>query len=217
MDLELQEKLINFFKQFKKIEYSKGETLIRADDEPSGVYFITKGYVKMSNIFEDGSEIAVNIFKPGSFLPMMWALGDIDNTYFYKAITPTETYRAPKEKFLDFLSKHPQILFDLTARVLRGLDGIITLNKYMLSADSFKKVVVIIRNLSKRFGQNGKGEIIEIVIPMTHQDIAHFAGITRETVSIAMEKLKKQKIITQSKRRIIILDVHKLENLADPS
>ena len=77
------DKLVDFFRKYKKIPYKKGDVIIRGNDQPSGVYFVKSGYIKMSSLLEDGSEIGVNIFKPSSFFPMIWALGNIENSYFY--------------------------------------------------------------------------------------------------------------------------------------
>ena len=40
------EEFEQFYKQFKIRNYKKGEMLIRADDDPVGIFCLTKGYVR---------------------------------------------------------------------------------------------------------------------------------------------------------------------------
>lgn len=213
MDIGLTDKLINFFSSYKKISFPQNELIVHGSDEPTGVYFVVKGYVKMSSILEDGTEIAINIFKPGTLLPMIWAIGNIENTYYFRSLTEVVTYKAPKEKFLEFLKENPDVLFDLTSRILVGLDGVLFNSRHMLHANSLKKTAIMILTLAKRFGTVKTSGEVEIGIQMTHQDLAHFAGTSRETVSLAIEKLKAKGLIYQKDRKFVVKDVKALESI----
>jgi CRP/FNR family transcriptional regulator len=213
MNDELRDKLIEFFSNYKKITYQKGDVIIRGQDTPSGVYFVRNGYVKMSSIFEDGTEIAFNIFKPQSYFPMIWALTDMDNVYFYKALSKVEVFRAPKEDVVIFLQSNPKILQDLTTRLLIGLDGVISTTKNIIKSNSLKKVALIIVMLGKRFGNINADNYIEIDVDLTHQDIANFSGISRETTSIAIEKLRNKNLLSVRGKKFIINNIQELENV----
>ena len=101
-------------------KYTKGEVLIRADENPSGVLYLTKGLVKVYCISEKGDEIILNIFQPISFFPMSWAVNDVPNSFFYEAVSEVSLYQAPKNEVLIFLKKNPDVLFDLLQRVFKG-------------------------------------------------------------------------------------------------
>ena len=211
MEDQLNYKLITFFEKYKHKTYTKGDMIIRGDDEPTGIYFIKKGYAKMSLIQEDGVEVSINIFKANTFFPMIWALGNVENVYYYKALTSIELYKAPKEDFLFFLKENPQILLDLTSRVLIGIDSIIGTTTSILKANSVQKVAIVIKMLAKRFGKiNNEGET-EIDISTTHQDIANFSGISRETASLAISTLRKNRVIKNLGRKIIISNLQSLD------
>ncbi len=213
MDTRSFEKINEFFLSGKRIAYKKSEVIIRSSDEPTGVYFVKKGHVKMSTILEDGTEVAVNIFKPGSYFPMTWAIANIENNYFYRSMEDTVTYRVAKNEFLKFIKSSPVILYDLTIRILTGLDGMLFVTNQLLHSSSLRKVATIILMMSKRFGiQNENGDT-EIYLQLTHQDLAHFVGLSRETVSLAFDKLKKKGLVTQVKRKIVIKNKERLEQI----
>jgi CRP-like cAMP-binding protein len=109
------------------------------------------------------------------------------------------------------LKANPDVLFDLTRRLLVGLDGLLFDLSRILSGSSTSKIAVVIYMLAMRFGVKNGAEI-EIGLALPHQEIAHFAGLTRETTTIAIDKLVKDGIIVQRKRRIIVKDLKALKN-----
>jgi CRP-like cAMP-binding protein len=193
------------FTQYPILRYDTNQIIIHADDSPSGVFYIKNGFVKMSAILENGREITLNIFKSGAYFPMIWAIADISNTYYYRTVGKTELKRIPRDKVLEFVKKDPDFLFDLTKRILSGVSGLLLNIEHQLSGDSYHRVIAALVLAVNRFGvvQN---KCISINFPMTHQEIAGIAGLTRETVSLAMEKLVKKKIIAYKGRTLLIND-----------
>jgi len=206
-------KLRRFFTRYKAIVYKKGEIILRPEDEPQGVYYIKEGFVKLSTILEDGKELTLNIYKPGTYFPMMWAIGGISNSYYFQTHITTFIHKAPKQEVLSFLKKNPDVFFELTRRILVGLDGILTNIEHMLCGNSYSRVACAIYLSAKRFGKNPEKDKVIIKLPLTHQDIANIAGISRETASIAIKKLEKKKIIS-CKHHIFIVNAKKLEKEA---
>lgn len=123
MDMVVKQELGDFFKKFKNQRYKKGEVLIRADDEPSGVFYLLDGVVKRYSISPAGEELILNVFRPISFFPMSWVLNDTDSSHYFEAMTNVEVYKAPKKEFLNFISGKPEILLDLLSRIYHGLEG----------------------------------------------------------------------------------------------
>src|SRR4030067_2058893 len=106
-------KLDNFFARFKSVHsYKKGELIIRADDPPSGIFYLKSGFVRLYSISKDGQDITFNIFKPGSYFPMFWAIGNSPNSYYFEAMTRIEVMKAPKEELIKFLKSNPDNLRD---------------------------------------------------------------------------------------------------------
>ncbi len=211
MDSVLTEKLEKFFSAYRLLLLKKGELVIRPDDNPQGVYFLRNGYVRMYSIFEDGRELTLNIFKPQTYFSMIWTIGNLENTYYFQAMTEAELARAPKEQFLEFIKGNPEIMFDVTRRVLIGLDGLLTNVLHLLSGTAEKRVVAALFLSAKRFGEKNKQGAVIIKLPLTHQDIANLAGITRETTSIEIGKLTKRGLISSRNHCLIINDLKKLE------
>jgi CRP/FNR family cyclic AMP-dependent transcriptional regulator len=203
-----------FIKNGQKLKYKKGEILIRGGEEPDGIYFLQEGIVKMSTFFTNGSEITFNLFKPNAFFPMIWALAEINNSYDFCAITDIVVYKVSKKETLLFLQKENEIYLKLVKRIMMGFDGLLSTLPHLLSGSSVSRVASVLLLLARRFGEKGK-DGLTLKIKVTHEDLAGMAALTRETVSITIEKFEKEKIIQQKNRQIIIKDNEKLSKLAE--
>lgn len=209
--LSVSNKLEKFFSHFKSIHYRKHEIVIRADDTPQGVYYVKEGFVRLYVIFEDGRELTLNIFKPGSYFSMIWAIADIPNAYYFQTMTETLLQRVSKSMVIDFIKKNPDVLFEFTKRILIGLDGLLANIGHLLSGSAYDRVIAAILLSARRFGEKRGKDKILIKLSLTHQDIANLAGITRETASIAMNKLKRKKILSYDHHLLIINNIRALE------
>src|SRR5664279_1714395 len=141
MDEGIENKLKAFFTQFKRQEYKKGEILVRADDDPAGIFYLTQGNVKMYIITAKGDEIVLNIFKPISFFPMSWAVNNTKNTYYYEAMTEVSFWKVPKENVKSFLDANPDVIYDLLQRVYRGVDGLLSRMSYLMSGNAHTRLI----------------------------------------------------------------------------
>lgn len=200
--------LDTFFSQFRPYKYKKGEILVRAGDDPSGIFYITKGRIKEYSISQNGDEFVVNIFKPISFFPMSWAINGTKNDYFFESMEDVEAVKAPKEKVVDFIKSNPEVLFDLLSRVYKGVDGILQRMTFFMSGSAYTRLITEIIIDAKRFGRK---ENNSYVLNSTEKDIASQAGMSRETVSREMKLLKDKGLLTFSRNEIIIPNIYRLE------
>ena len=202
MDAKIQKKLDDFFNQFKHQKYKKGEILIRADDNPPGIFYLKSGFVKEYAISKKGDELVVNIFKPISFFPMSWAINKTKNMYFFEAITDLDVWRAPKDKALEFVKSNPDVLYDLLVRVYKGTDGILLRMSYLMAGNAYARLITEIIIHAKRFGNP---------LHISETDLAERSGMTRETVSREMKILKSKGLLTFQKGKLLIKDMLRFE------
>ncbi len=208
MEPRIIEKLDKFFSQYRQQKYRKGEILVRAGDSPSGVFYLKNGRVREYAISGKGEEIVVNIFKPLSFFPMSWAINNTSNIYFFEAMEDLELIRAPRDEVLEFVKSEPEILYNLLSRVYIGTDGLLSRMTYLMSGSAYERLIAELIIIAKRFGEKRNGQI---TIQTSERDLASQMGMTRETVSREIKKLKARGLASFSKKHLIIKDIGKLE------
>lgn len=210
MDVKIIGKLDKFFSQFKLIPYKKGSTLIGFADDPIAVFYLQEGFVKMTTVLANGNELTINIYKPGSFFPMFWALGEVPNKYAFEAMTNVTVYKSPRSELMGFLKENSEVALDLSKRILSGVDGLLTNLNHLMVGSSSSRVASALLIASKRFGELTQDGKTLITLKLTHQDIANLAGITRETASIVIGKLSKKNIVKQIERKFVVYDMDRL-------
>ena len=209
MSEQVKQKLENFFSKYKYLKFKKGEILIRADDDPAGIFYLKTGTVRQYTISKEGEEQTLTLYKPIAYFPMMWAINNTLNTYYFEALTEVEVYRAPKEAVVDFIKKEPDVLYDLTSRIYSGMHGLLSRMEYLLFSSAYNKILFTLINNATRFGKQIDGEIH---LQMTHKDIAAFSGLTKETISREIKKLEEKGLVRNENQLLIIKDVKILEN-----
>jgi CRP/FNR family transcriptional regulator len=200
-----------FFTKFNSLKkYKKGQIIIEPGTKLTGVYYLKSGFVRFFIISKEGKELTFNIFKPGSYFPMTWALTGSENIYFYECLTDAEITKAPKEDVIAFLKQNPEYLYDLAKRTLSGLEGLTKLMDALLSKNAYHQVCAIILMLAKRFGEE-RNKNISVALPLTHRLLGTLAGLSREATSRELEKLVKENIIEHNNQKLLIKNIKKLE------
>lgn len=199
-----------FYKQFKLRSYKKGETLIRSDDDPQGIFCLTKGYVRQYTISKAGIELTLHILKPISYFPMVWAVNGTPNVYNFEALTDVTVGRAPRDEVVNFIKDKPKVIFELMSELLEDYAETLTRVEHLVFSDAYRRVISVILYISKHFGiYDGKQTLVGN--RFTHQDIATLVGVARETASSEMEKLEKRGLIEYSDHLIVIKSIRNLE------
>lgn len=211
MNIGKTEEFKTFYKQFITRNYKKGEMLIRADDDPQGIFCLTKGYVRQYTISKTGLELTLHILKPTSYFPMVWAINGTPNVYFFEALTSIEVGRAPRDQVVNFIKDKPTIIFELMSELLEDYAETLTRVEHLVFSDAYRRVISVLLYIAKHFGEEHKKGVL-VRHRFTQQDIATLVGIARETASNEMVKLEKKGLVTYVDHSILFESISKLNS-----
>lgn len=206
----VSDKIHEYFSTFPKRTYPKGQIIIFAHEDPTAVYYIVDGKVRNYDHTYRGDEVIVNIFKPPAFFPMSWAINRAPNQYFYRTEESTTVHVVPADKALEFLKSNPDVMFDLLSRLYRGIDGLLGRMVHLMSGTARSRVMYELIIECRRFGKNEKANSYELTV--SEVDLAARSGLSRETVSREISKLKEQKLVS-SKVKLVVNDLAELEKM----
>ena len=206
---DTREKIEGFFAKYPARKYDKGEMLILGGENPAHIYFILSGHVKQYDITKTGEEVVVNIFKKPAFMPLAWAVGKVNNSFFFEAATILYARRAPAKDVTAFLKNNPDVSYDLLSRLYKGMDGLLKRNAYLMAGHARNRLVFELIIEADRFGEaTDEGHIVKT----NESEIGARAGLSRETVSRELNNLKKRDLLKTSRGGILINDLDKLRN-----
>jgi len=198
-----------FFSQFQAFSFKVDDILIHNGEKAPLVYYLKSGLIKQSSTSQLGQETTITLYKPGAFFPLIWAIKDSVVPYDFRAMTNGHGWKAPKAEVITFLKQNAAVTFDLSVRLLSGLEGLGRKLEYALQATASLRISEALLSLGYRFGI-GAAEI-RIDLALTHQKLADMTGLTRETVSRELKVLREKGLIKIDGQTFTITDLNLLE------
>ncbi len=186
--------------------YERGKTIFFPGDPAERVYFLLKGAVKLSRVYEAGEEITVALLRENSVFGVLSLLTGQRADRFYHAVafTPVELLSIPIEQMEKALQEHP----DLSMVLLRGLSSRILQTEMMIETlahrDMGSRLVSFLLILCRDFGVPGIEGGITIDLKLSHQAIAEAIGSTRVTVTRLLGDLRQEQMISIHKKKITV-------------
>lgn len=203
------EEIDRHFRTYPKRSYEKGQILIYAGEEPKGIFYVTKGRVSQYDVSYRGDELVVNSFKHPAFFPMSWAITKTPNRYFYKTETSTDVHVVPVRDALEFITSDKDLLLDLLQRLYKGTDGLLGRMVQLMAGSAQDRVLYELLVEAYRFGV--KQPDGSVLLQVTETDLAAHAGLSRETVSRVIHKLKEMGHLRSDGRSIVVNELPPIE------
>lgn len=203
MNRIIDEKLKNICSAYPKRFYPKGQILLFADEEPAHIFYILSGKVRMFAITYRGEEVITNIYADGALFPMSSVISGIPNSYFFKTEVDTTMHLVPPDKVRQLLEENPDLVLDLLGRVYRGIDGLLGRMVHLMSGSAKSRLMYELRIEALRFGERLEDGTIKLQV--NEHDLAERAGLTRETVSREIQRLKAKEWVSIGKHGGIVV------------
>lgn len=188
-----------------------GEQLIWEGDEAVLVANVIDGLLKLSSQTSDGREQILGIAYPSDFLGRPFGGS---TPYGVEALTDAQVCVFERRDFDRFAREHPALEHKLLERTLSELDRT---RKWMLllgRMNAEQKLASFLLQSEERAG--GADENGSFDLQLSRQQIADILGLTIETVSRQLTRMKAEGLIDlPSRRTVTILDRQALEDRAE--
>ncbi len=195
-----------------------GSVIFRAQEETEFFASIVSGAVKLSKSLPDGRQQIVGLQFAPDFLGRTYGA---ENPYFAEAVTEVKLCQFPRDGYEKLLKEFPALEQRLFTDTLQELDAARDWMLLLGRKTAREKVASFLLMLARRAGDLGcqhldTRAVVHIELPMTRTDISDYLGLTIETVSRQMTRLKSQKIIDMvNSRTVAVADINLLEEIAE--
>jgi len=175
--------------------YPKGALLFIEGQAPRGVYILCTGRAKLSTTSAEGKSIILRIAEPGEVLGLSSAVSDTPYEASVETLEPTQANFISRADFSNFLKEHAdvgiRVAQQLTHNCKCAYDEIRSLG---LSNSVPEKIAKLLLHWSEHPLNLPKKKPNEIAIrvTLTQEEIAQFAGTSRETVSRVLSEFKRK-------------------------
>lgn len=202
-------KIEDFFAAYRTRTYPKGQILMLNGEDTGSVYHLLEGQVKVYDVTYRGDEVILNIFKPPAFFPMSIAINQTANPYVYEAETDVVIRQAPAEAAVMFIKDNPDVMYDLLKRLYSGVDGLLQRMSLLMGGSAKSRLLYELILEARRFGESSDDGTS--LLAVSEKTLGARAGLSRETVSREVQKLKRDDLIEVRANGILVKDMQALE------
>lgn len=194
----------------KTIRLKKGELIFREGEKVNGIYFLSKGAVKVHKQWVDEKELIIRFVKEGDIFGHR-GLGTTDIYSASASALIESTACFITSEFLEAtLKTDPSFTYRLMQFYAAELQKAEMRMRNLALMEVKHRIAETLLELLNVFGADKDGYI---TIPVTRQDIASYAGTTYETVFKFLKTLTGSKIITASGKKLKLNNRKKLEEM----
>jgi CRP-like cAMP-binding protein len=193
--------------------YPARVTIFHEGDEAGPVVVLTAGRVKVGTIGGMGREAIVAVRGAGDLLGELSAIDGGPRSATVTTLEPVEALLVPGSAFASLLERHPRIALVLLRMVAARLRYADAQQTQFATHDVVGRVARRLVEIGERFGADEDGRV-EIVLPLTQEELAAWTGASREAVSKALLLLRRLRIVETGRRHITVLDAEALRRRA---
>ena len=196
--------------------YPKGALLCLEGQPPRGVFILCTGRAKLSTTSAEGKTVILRIAEPGEVLGLTSVVGNTPYEATVETLEPTQANFISQSDFMHFMARHSdvgmKVAYQLTHNCKCAYDEIRSLG---LSNSVPEKIAKLLLRWAETPLDTGKKKTQEIAIrvTLTQEEIAQFAGTSRETVSRVLGDFKKKGLLRIKGATWVVVDKAALERL----
>jgi CRP/FNR family transcriptional regulator, cyclic AMP receptor protein len=192
--------------------FARGATIMHQGEEAGRVVVLERGRAKVTVVTDDGSEVVLAFREPGDLLGELSALGGDRRVATVRALEELDALALAAGDFEAFLEAQPRIALVILRVVIARLREAGRQQVEFAAHHTLSRVAARLVELSERFGEEGDGGVL-ITLPITQEDLASWAGASREATSKALRDLRELGAVETRRRNITVLDVEALKRL----
>ena len=175
---------------------------------PKGVYYVTKGRVKIYKTNELGKELITELYNEGDFFGYSALFGDKKYTDSASTLEESIICMIPRDEFLNLMNKN----IDVFQKFIKMMSMDIKAKEKQLMKLAFdsvrKRVAEALTTLYNRFKEQEENQF---KITISRDDLASLSGTATETTIRMLSDFKDEGLISIDKSSISILDYENLK------
>jgi len=187
--------LISLAKYTHLAKHSAGEELAAESMPVESYASVLRGVVKLTRVLEDGRQQIVGLQFAPDFLGQLYGNESVVTA---QAATDVDLCRVPKGALERLIAENPKLQRRLMQQTLRELDEarewMVTLGRKTAAEKVASFLYLIATHLDPSADPQQCSRAFDL--PLTRGDIADFLGLTIETVSRQLSKLRVEKVIS---------------------
>jgi CRP/FNR family transcriptional regulator, cyclic AMP receptor protein len=196
--------------------YPQNAVLFVEGQAPRGVYMICRGQAKLSVVSQDGRTLILKIAGPGEVLGLSACVMDKPYECTVETLSPCQVNFVRHDDFLRFMREDSEACMRAAGQISRHYNNACRELRWVgLSRSADWRLASLLVGWSE---DHAEGNVTNgppaLKLTLTHEEIAQMIGTTRETVTRAMARFKRQKLIEVRGATLVLRNPAALQAIA---
>ena len=197
------EELKGLAKDAKRQVFEKGAVLFRQGDPADEMFLLKTGRIRLDKVFEDGSQITLDIRKAGEFTGENMFSDHGEYPVTAVCMEKSMTCGFTRQQFEQAVLAYPNIGLQIIKTLSQQIEQLSSRVGSLATPSIEDRLFRVLSNVAREHGKTVP-EGREIRFPLTHEDLSFLTGAHRVSITRAMKALKGAgKIILQNRQLIL--------------
>ena len=185
----------------RRLEVKAGATLHEPDTKADDLYYIESGQVRLYQIGPDDSSRLTDILGHGEWFGIA-ALAKAD-TYGTRAVVVSASilWALPAARLMELLGAQPKAAIELVAQLASRLGAAHDDAARLVFDDCNQRLIQTLLRFSRTAAATPQDDG-EVILRITHEQLAQAVGAARETVSLALTQLRQRNLLRTGRNRL---------------
>jgi CRP-like cAMP-binding protein len=210
LDSEIMAKIFKI-RQIKK--YKKADSIFYEGKNPTGVYCIHEGSVKIFKAGKDGSSNILYISNPGDLIGWEQLTEDF-YTKNAAALEDSILSCFPIAEFLELIKENSALSLGLAKYLCKGKLILETKIIHLFQGSLRQRLAISLLLLIDKVGMDYKNNLL-LRVPISREDMASLIGTNTETAIKLLSQFRKEGIIDFLDKRVLILNLPYLKKICE--
>ncbi len=193
----------------------EGRVLFRKGDPGDRLYVVLAGRISIGTTSEEGKEVVFNVLGRGEVFGEIALLDGKARTADATAMAECHLLVLDRSDFMPFLESHPEVAARLIAVLCERVRWVSESYEDALFMDLPARLAKRLLRLAESYGEPAEESAIRIEFPLSQQELAKMAGVSREAVNKVMRAWQTQGLIAHDHSHVTILDEPRLKRLVE--
>ena len=188
-----------------KRSIKKRTILLYQGEIPRQAYVVQKGTVKVYRLGRNGDEQIVGFRMAGDIFPETWLFEKTTSAlYYYEAMDDCEIITAERSVLLEHIHQDPTLEAKLLDYFINSHSAQLLQITALEQSRAADKLLLMLYYLLFRYSNQTTPGNYELKFHLTHTIMGNLTGLTRETTSVELGKLRRKGVVSYSGNQFTI-------------
>lgn len=201
-----QDELNMISKQINYIEYAPGETIFDVEDDSDRLLLVHQGKLKISQTSSNGKEQTLYFLNEGDIDGEESLIIGSHHAVTCVAVIKSRICEIRRSDFMTLTKRQPTIGLSLAISIAEKMQKLQTQQANLLTGSVEDRLLKFLKDTAE------ETDSLSFELPMSKKELAAYLGTIPATLSRNFTKLEEKRIISNSSKGKIVLNITKIDN-----